>query len=127
LKITKFNKKHIPNLEAIWDGSKSPFPDLTSPLFIIRSTVIDKEGKVIGGGFVKIVAEAVIFVEPSLSLYNKASMVCMLFEKGKLAMLKKGFDEFYAFVRDTPSFVTFLMKKLDFERLDVATLFKRLI
>ena len=105
----------------MWND-KFPMPDLTNPLFVVRGTVVDSGGDIVGAGFIRLTAEAIIFMEPTLKRGMKSRIMHLLFNAGIKACLRKGLDNLHAFVYDKSSFTNFLVKRLGFKRVDADVL-----
>ncbi len=112
MKVTKLRKSHVKKLIK-FNSEKFPFPDLGNPLYIIRGSLIDNSGNVIGAGFIKLTSEAIIILDPALSKLSKATAIYKLFEVAKKAMLSKGIDGTHVFP-DSELYARFLKKRLGF-------------
>ncbi len=112
MKVTKLRKSHVKRLIE-FNSEKFPFPDLGNPLYIIRGSLIDNSGNVIGAGFIKLTSEAIIILDPTLSKLSKATAIYKLFEAAKKAMLSKGIDGTHVFP-DSELYARFLKKRLGF-------------
>jgi hypothetical protein len=126
-RIRKFKKDDLPEInKIIQEGNKFVPPDFTSPLFIVRATVVDDLGKIVAFGALKIVPEAVIAINKELLMSERAEIVNEFFRVGCQAAKKKGLDEIDAFVSRDKGFVNFLLKRMDFVESGAEVLVKRL-
>jgi hypothetical protein len=126
-KVIKFRKGHIPIAKQLAeDNKKFNFPDVTSPLIVVRCSVIDDEGKIVACGFLKLISEAILVIDKNLTMNKRAEIVDTFYKVGARAAKKKGLDEINAFVTQDKSFVNFLLKRLDFKESGAEVLVKRL-
>lgn len=117
-KIVKFRKKHIPTLKEICSRvNKFPCPEFTDSSFIVRTSVQDRNDKVVAGGFLKLVPEAIVILEPSLPVKDRVKIVTAMFDVARSAAEHIGFNTLHAFVEDN-SFKNFLIKKFGFHAID---------
>lgn len=117
--IVKFRKWHLPELKRICDQlGKFPFPDITNPLCIVRCTVLDENENIVGGGFIKLHAEATIYIDQSLPIYKRARLVDYLFKFGVERAKDHGLDNLHVFLFGMRSFRNYLIKKLGFSKVD---------
>ena len=124
MKIVKFHKNHIPHIREL--SKKFKLPDVTSPLFIVRTSVVDDEGNLVAAGFLKVIGEAILVIDENLLMKDRAKIVDMFHKVGEEAARKKGLDEIDAFVTQDKGFVNFLLKRLDFVESGAEVLVKRL-
>jgi len=104
-----------------------PFPDLDSPLYIIKGVVEDETGKILGAGFIKLTAEAIIMIEPELPRIEKVQALKELFLVGKMESLKKGIYSWHAFIKGSKKdFANTLRKTFGFEEIEDTVLFLNL-
>lgn len=73
-------------------------PASFGPLFAVRKALVDDSGRVIGMAAVKIVGEAMIWLDPGLSVRKNAKTVLMLHEECRKSALALGFDEVSAWI-----------------------------
>ena len=118
MKVTKLRKSHVKLLKE-YNNSKFPFPNLASPLYIIRGAIVDKDNNLLGAGFIKLTAEAIIILDPKIGKINKATAIYKLFDAARRGMVKKGLDGVHAFTNDV-NFQSFLKKRFGFEKSDDA-------
>ena len=95
-----------------------PFPDLDSPLYIIQGTV-EKDGKIIGAGMIKLTAEAVVILDKDSSDRDKSEALRELFLIGKAKAVKIGLSQIHAFLKTSQkSFARVLRKSFNFQKID---------
>jgi hypothetical protein len=115
-KVVKFHRDHMLRLRTISEATgKTTFPDITDKSVITRCSVEDDKGEIIGGGFIKMIAESTIYVDPTLPLYKRARIVDELFRVGQIMAREKGIRELHAYLFDMRSFGNYLRKKLGFK------------
>lgn len=85
-------------LKKIHNG-KFPFPDLRNPLYISRKTVID-DGKMVGGGLVRLTGEGILILDESLPRTMRARAAEQIVYSLMQDVKNKGLDECHVFVRD---------------------------
>lgn len=109
----------IPALEEINQRlNLFPFPDLESPLYLVKGTV-EKDGKVIGAGLIKLTAEAVVILDPAISKKERALALKELFLAGKARAVALGLSQIHAFIKNSQkSFVKVLKKSFNFSQID---------
>lgn len=92
-----------------------PFPDVNSPLIISRGTIIDNEGNVVGAGFLKIISEAIVIINPELDKRTIGHALDEIYLTGYMEAEKKGCDGLHAFIYDNESFVKVLKHRYNFK------------
>ena len=126
-RIRKFKKEDLPEINRIvQENNKFAPPDFTSPLFMVRVTVVDDLGKIVAFGALKIIPEAVIAIDKTLLMEERAEIINEFFKVGCQAAKKKGLDEIDAFISSDKGFVNFLLKRMDFVESGSEVLVKRL-
>lgn len=126
-KIIKFHKEHLTAIEQIAkENNKFNLPDISSPLILLRISIVDEEGVIVAAGFLKLIGEAILTIDKNLTISKKAEIVSMFHKVGTRAAKKKGLDEINAFITEDKSFVNFLLKRLDFVESGAEVLVKRL-
>ena len=127
MKIVKFRKGHIARAKQLaQENKKFNFPDVTSPLVLVRMSIIDDKGNIVACGFLKIIGEAILCIEKDLTMSQRAEIVNLFTKQGTIAAKKKGLDEINAFVTHDKPFVNFLLKRMDFKESGAEVLVKRL-
>lgn len=126
-KVVKFKKDHIETAKRFaLQNKKFNFPDVTSPLIIVRTSVVDDNGNVVACGFLKLIGEAILVIDKNLTMNSRAEIVNTFYNVGEKAAKNKGLDEIDAFVTNDKSFVNFLLKRLDFVESGAEVLVKRI-
>jgi hypothetical protein len=114
-KMVKFRKNHLPVIKSIAKtSSEFNFPDVTTPLFIVRTSVVDVNGNVVAAGFLKLIGEVILVIDKKLLMTQKAEIVDLFYKNGVKAARAKGLDEINAYITDNNSFVNFLLKRMNF-------------
>jgi hypothetical protein len=85
-------------LKNIHDNS-FPFPDVSNPLYISKKLVIS-QGKLVGGGLVRLTAEGILILDQSLPVGLRAIASKAIITALKEDVKKKGLDECHVFVKD---------------------------
>lgn len=78
-------------------GFDYPFPNLNEPLFAIKK-VVEKDGKIIGAGVIKLQGEAYLFLNPNDSAKSKVQMMNELNDDICLESWKIGLDQISAWI-----------------------------
>ena len=122
-KIVKFHKEHMCTIKNFKHDFK--LPDITSPLIVVRISVSDEKGNIIGCAFLKIIGEVILSLDNELESNDKAEILSLLNDVGCIAARNKGFDEINIFVNKDKSFSQFLEKKLGYIKSKDEVLVKR--
>ena len=97
-------KKFNPNIEI---------PSIESPLTLIHGT-IEHENQVLGAGFITIVSEATIVVNPLLEKRDKALVLKELYREAMFRLRDKGLDKLIA-LTDNELYAKTLEKRFSFQ------------
>ena len=122
-KIVKFHKEHMCTIKNFKHDFK--LPDIKSPLIVVRISVSDEKGNIIGCAFLKIIGEVILSLDNELESNDKAEILSLLNDVGCIAARNKGFDEINIFVNKDKSFSQFLEKKLGYIKSKDEVLVKR--
>lgn len=87
--------------------------DLPRPDNLIGIKVAKENDETVGFGLVKTFHEAVLILDPTTSIKNRAIAVRELFRVAKREMAGR---DLYAFVRDNPKYEELLMRHFGFQR-----------
>ena len=74
-------------------GNDFRLPDLSSPLCIVRKVVTDDSGKIIAAGFLRISAEGIFTMDPSLPVREKMAVMQALHSPVLTDAYNLGLDE----------------------------------
>lgn len=77
-------------------GNKYPFPDLSSPLFVVTETI--GNGKLVAAAAVKAVGEAFLWLDPEVPKIEKAEAMVKLEQRCILQAISKGLEEVTAWI-----------------------------
>lgn len=97
-------------LRSLHDGS-FPFPDVQNPLYISKKLLIS-QGKLVGGGLVRLTAEGILILDQTLPVHLRAIASKAIISALKEDVKTKGLDECHVFVKN-PS-VQELLRRLGF-------------
>jgi len=103
----------IPRLKAIASHYDFPFPDLTNPLYFAKGVAV-KGNKIIGSGFLKLTAEAILLLDYEDTKREKVEAINALFIAAKMISVKRGIQDWHVFVKDSPSFEDVLIRHYGF-------------
>jgi len=90
-------KYHLSKLQAIHNNG-FPFPDLTSPLYVIKGIALDDKGHLVGGGFVKLTSEVILILDNNASIVERGKALKEFFLIGKAKSEKLGLDSWHVFL-----------------------------
>ena len=125
--IRELRESDIPALfEMHQRTEKFPFPDWKDPLYPIKETVENESGRIVGAGFLKILAEPVLIIDKACSSTERAHIIRELLMVGKMKTSKLGIPDWHVFIKDNEKFVQFLIEVYGFTRLDEDVLYLRL-
>ena len=127
MKIVKFRKGHIEIAKKLAkENHKFDLPDVTSPLILVRLSIINDGGDIVACGFLKLIGEAILVIDKKQTMSKRAEIVDLFSKVGSKAAKNKGLDEIDAFVTDDKTFVNFLLKRLNFKKSSADVLVKKL-
>lgn len=90
--------KDIPIIEGFKRDFE--FPNLHSPLYILKETAINDDCKVVGAAFVKITSEGILILNQECSEYERAKAGLELIRSLKEEAIKKGLEDCHIWVGD---------------------------
>ena len=88
---------------------KFPFPDFIDN-YIGTFTVVDDSNRVITGGGLRVIPEAVIITDKSFSPSQREKALLMVLDVALYLVRKNRFSQLHAFVEDDPNWVHVLKK-----------------
>jgi hypothetical protein len=116
--IREYNEQDLHKIDRIWREHHShlySLPHRRNRLF--EAIVEGSNHEILGYGQVKAFAEAMIFLDLSLSSYQRARVFKMMMDKAIGEVKRLGISDMYAFAKD-PDFALVLEKKYKFNRVD---------
>ena len=111
LNIRQVTLSDLEELRVWSNGIK--IPDIDDPLSIVSGSIFDNDN-LLGAGFIKLVGEATIVLNPSLSIKQKSEILRLLFAEGRARSYLKGLDKLVAFTAN-PLYARLLKKRFDFD------------
>jgi hypothetical protein len=105
----KFNIENIKDLDILQEWAK----DVKVPKDSLLQCAITSEGVLCGAGFVEIIGEATIVLNPALPLIDKSEVIRHLFAKGREESLKENINKWVVFT-DNKIYAQFLKKRFGF-------------
>lgn len=97
-------------LEGLHDNS-FPFPDLSNPLYVSKKIAMS-DGKIIGGGIVRITTEGILILNQDASLQQRSIASKAIINSLKEDIKSRGLDECHVFVQQAN--VRLFLKSLGF-------------
>src|SRR5205814_9300169 len=95
--IIPYDEKYVPRLQAIHNNG-FPFPNLDSPLYVIKGIALNDNGRLVGGGFVKLISEAILILDNNASTMERSKALKEFFLIGKAKSEKLGLDSWHVFL-----------------------------
>lgn len=86
-------------LEELHDNS-FPFPDLSNPLYVSRKIAMS-EGKIIGGGLVRLTTEGILILDQNTTLQQRSIASKAIINALKEEVKSRGLDECHVFVQQS--------------------------
>jgi hypothetical protein len=114
MKVCDFEKSDADKLVNLYYKYYRDSYDLPTPDDLIGIRVAKDGDEIVGFGLVKTFHEAVLILDPTTSIKNRAIAVRELFRIAKQTMNGR---DLYAFVRDNPRYEEFLIKHFGFRRI----------
>ena len=103
----------IPRLKLLAKYYDFPFPDLTNPLYFAKGVAANGD-RIIGAGFLKLTAEAILILDYDSSKREKIEAINDLFIAAQMISKKRGIQDWHVFVKDSPNFENVLIKHYGF-------------
>jgi hypothetical protein len=114
IEIIKYATSHNSIIQELCDKmGKFNFPDLSSPL-IVESATLSSNGIIIGAGFLRMSAEAILIINPDLSKTVRGQALDAAFLESRKRAELRGFDGIHAFVKNNPEFAKVLQNRYKF-------------
>jgi hypothetical protein len=87
-------------LEKFHEKSEAffPFPEISHPLYLIKKTILDSSGKVIGAAFVRVTSEVTLIMNENESNLKRAKGIAEAFDILDSELLKAGLNDTHVFV-----------------------------
>ena len=79
-------------------GMPYVFPDLTSPLFPVKTVVRDQNGQIAAAGALKIISEAYLWLAPGMKVRDKLNAIGVLEADMREEAIRQGFDHVAAWL-----------------------------
>jgi len=115
--VREYQLSDLEAIDKIWREHHSHQASMPHRKNRLVEAVIENDGKVLGYGQVKAFAEAMMFLDMSLSTFTRARAFKLMLDKAIKETQALGITELYAFARD-PDFALLLERKFSFERVD---------
>lgn len=121
LTVRDWQESDMPTLAAMHEKMDVGYtlPETSSPLFCIKKTVVDEDGKVLGMATVKLVSEAFLWIDngDEISALTKAKSVKLLNEACAKDAEKLGLDSVSAWIPEKiANCFGSIIKKLGWQR-----------
>lgn len=110
-KVIPYHKIHEQTLRSYTDF---PFPDTNSPLILSSGTIIDSNNNVVGAGFLKLIGEAIVIINPKLDKRTIGHALDEIYLTGYMKAEENGLDGIHAFIYDNEQFVRVLKHRYNF-------------
>lgn len=91
-----------------------PYPDVASPLIISSGTILDSDNNVVGAGFLKLIGEAIVIINPELDKRTIGHALDEIYLIGYMKAEENGLDGIHAFIYDNEKFVRVLKHRYNF-------------
>lgn len=111
LYIRQISNSDVDKLKE-WSG-EILIPNINDPLVVVSGSCFDERDILCGAGFVRLVGEATITLNPSLTRQVKGEVLRELFAAGRMLSYKEGLDKLIAFT-DNPLYARLLKKRFNF-------------
>jgi hypothetical protein len=115
---------NLSDLVALEQDAKFPLPNLNSPLYCIKKSVILDE-RLVASLWVKLTSEVSIVLNSKVPKLTQARAIkeaeFIMIQEGK----RLGLDDTHLFIKSNPDFTNFLMKHLKFKYVPDETLVRR--
>jgi hypothetical protein len=112
LRIDNITPDDLKELEKWVD--EIALPDFDDPFVVVRGGVFNGSDVLYGAGFIKLIGEATISLNPALTLRQKMEVLRLLFAEGKIRSHNLGIDILTAFTPDK-LYVRLLKKRFGFD------------
>jgi hypothetical protein len=118
IKLRTLTPSDILTLDTLWRehwSHESSLPGLESR--IIDAVAVDESGRVVGYGQVRLFAEAMLFLDPTVRKRDRAAATRLLMHEAFRGTDLAGIKDIYCFIRD-PDFSLLIQKHFSFDRVD---------
>jgi hypothetical protein len=114
VKLRPLTHTDIIELDKLWQEhwSDSSLPGLNNR--VIDSVAVDESGRIVGYGQVRLFAEAMLFLDPTVSKRNKVKALKLLMSEAMRGIKESGLEEVYAFIKD-PDFSLLIQRRYGFK------------
>jgi hypothetical protein len=110
--IREFKHDDLSRIESIARSKDFDLPARTN--VVTESVIENNSGRIIAYGMVKAYAEAVLFIDDSISVKDKASSLSQLMRQAIYGSHLAGFDQVHGFFKD-PKFAEVMKKHYGFK------------
>lgn len=124
MQLRGFRQTDIEPIDEIWRKHHSRDFSVPDRRNMIAEAVVEKEGKVIAYGQVKLFAEAMLILDKDASQRDKIEAIKLLMLEAFRGAQAHGQNQMYAFIKD-PDFATLIARHFGFDIVDKGELLFR--
>lgn len=114
MKLRPLVPQDITALDELWKKYWSAYSLPTRSNAIIDAVTINPSGQIVGYGQVKLFAEAMLFLDPTMPRRERAISVRLLMSEAFRGVRSANIEQIYAFIKD-PEFVKLIVQRYGFE------------